>query len=57
MTDNWAIMDKNGIIETGTEEEIYKCFHSLVYLGENLSSEIVDWTGDLMLIEIVEVER
>ena len=43
-------MDYNGIIESGSEDEMRDKF-------DNAAEEIEEWNGDLMLIEIHGITR
>lgn len=47
-TDMWAIMDDNGIIESGSENEITDKFYDAGQFG----ADIQEWYGDLKLIQI-----
>lgn len=68
----WQIIDDNGIIHSGTEDEMRKGFFVMTHLFETIQEEyeldeeetedLVDqfpgsWTGDLKLIQIHSVER
>lgn len=46
----WAIMDDKGIIEQGEELDIS-------YKFQNAETEIKEWHGDLVLIEIHDRRR
>ena len=47
MKNNWAIIDDESVIYTGTEQEMSEIFYE-VQNGELY----LEWTGDLLLIEI-----
>lgn len=68
----WQIIDDNGIIHSGTEEEMRKAFFIMTSLYETIqeeyelsdeeTQELVDdypgsWEGDLNLIEIHSTYR
>jgi len=44
----WAIMDDQGIIKSGTQNEMTDKFHDAGQIG----ADITEWNGDLRLIEI-----
>ncbi len=51
MENTWEIQDSNGVIHSGTEEEMTRAFDDIV---NNVHStyEIDGWDGDLKLAEI-----
>ena len=70
---NWAVMDDNGIIHTGTEEEMRTAMDIMraesayeyakqTHIGLHTTKELWDkydtsWIGDLLLIQIHDRHR
>ena len=52
MENTWEVQDSNGVIHSGTEEEMTRAFDDMS--GNEVFSEFtnIDWTGDLKLVEI-----
>ena len=55
-TKTWAIMDANGIVYDGTEEEMRHIF-SQIGEGSFEPDPHFEWYGDIRLIEIHAVTR
>ena len=56
----WEIIDDNGTIHNGTEEEMQEAFNVMTN-NDSERNEIdkwdTDWTGDLKLIQIHNIYR
>jgi|GEM_PF-1625951 len=50
---NWEIIDDNGTIYSGTQNEMEDLFSDIVNGGR--AAPLVNWTGDLKLVEIHDV--
>lgn len=53
-TDMFEIVDNEGTIYSGTEEEIQDTWDDIVWNG---NPEHVEWTGDLRLIKVVDIHN
>jgi len=57
---NYEIVDDNGTIHTGTEEDMHNLFNDYVYHMENTDDEYnedYEYEGDLRLIKVLAVHR
>jgi len=53
MKNNWEIVDDNGTIYSGTEDEMHDIFSEIVYKdNEDPDGHEFKWTGDLRLIQV-----
>lgn len=50
---NWEIIDNDGVIESGSEEEMRTKFEEMV--SHNRNGYSASWSGDLKLIEVHRV--
>lgn len=46
----WRLMDDNGTIYSGSEDEMREKLEEMLEIGDS-------WSGDLLLIEVVEIHR
>jgi len=56
MKNNWEIIDDNGVIYSGTEEEMVLVFSNIVN-GDIDQDDLVEWIGDLKLVEVHNIYR
>lgn len=58
-TDMWEIIDDNGTIHSGTEEEMKQAFDIMKcpgdFTGEVVDEYYTDWDGDLRLVQIHDI--
>lgn len=50
----FEIIDQNGVIYSGTSDEILFYWEELVYSG---NPERIEWEGDLKLIEVIAIHK
>jgi hypothetical protein len=55
---NWEIVDENGTIYSGSEDEMRELFNAIVHgvVNDNLDEDL-DWLGDLRLIQVHAIHR
>ena len=57
----YEIIDDNGVIHSGTEEEMTHAFavmqEPLNYSDEDMDKWWTDWTGDLKLVHVIASTR
>lgn len=56
MKNNWEIIDDQGTIYSGTEDEMRNIFEEIMESGL-FDGEKIKWHGDLKLIEIHSITR
>ena len=55
---NWEIIDNNGVIHSGTEEEMIIAFEAMTNIAADDRNKWGDeWNGDLKLIEVHNIEK
>jgi hypothetical protein len=58
---HWEIIDNNGTIHSGTEDEMLTAFDVMGNSDEHSKADIdkyyIDWVGDLKLVQVINVVR
>lgn len=60
MNEQYEIIDDNGTIHSGNEEEMLTAFKTMtgVYKNENLKEKYcTEWAGDLKMIKVIYIDR
>ena len=67
MKNNWQVQDANGVIHSGTKEEMFDAFYCMTHSNQEIADHFdinyteaqakavnwkCGWSGDLLLIEI-----
>lgn len=61
MKNTWEIIDENGVLHSGTAEEMNHAFDVMTnsdeYSKEEIDTFFTNWKGDLKLVEVHYIHR